>query len=322
MNSGLLMEWADTSGAFYRAEMLALLLLLVGFQQLFAQVPSPETLEQKRPGDISDLNAPILKFRQSSETGAVEPVQRAPAPDMFTLYTAQSYYHTDNLFLTAPNPQSANAWVGALGISFVPYSTYRWTPRFSVEEALVRFDRVSRVDYSAQMFAFDNRLGLTDNNLLSWDFNVSARRLEGDRSGLGEFYKRVESVNNLNWFLPLDHTGQWLLHASPGFAWRSAHRAFEDRFDTGAVVSVLWLPNQALAFQPFFEGGYGYYPNDSATLAGRRDVHLRGGVNFLWRISNNASVGASAYWAGNYSSAEGADYQILPCLMLNGRFGF
>ena len=126
------MKWGFASGAFSRAEMLALLLLLVGFPQVSAQVPSPETLEQKRRGDISDFKAPVLKFRQSSETGAVEPVQRAPAPDMFTLYTSQSYYHTDNLFLTAPNPQSANAWVGALGISFVPYSTYRWTPRFSV----------------------------------------------------------------------------------------------------------------------------------------------------------------------------------------------
>ena len=316
------MKWAFASGAFSRAEMLALLLLLVGFPQVSAQVPSPESLEQKRRGDISDFKAPVLKFRQSSETGAVEPVQRAPAPDMFTLYTSQSYYHTDNLFLTAPNPQSANAWVGALGISFVPYSTYRWTPRFSVEEALVRFDRVSRVDYSAQTAAFDNRLGLTDDNLLSWDFNVSARRFEGERSSLGEFYKRVEVVNNLNWFLPLDDTGLWVLHASPGVAWRNAHPAFEDRFDAGAVLSVLWLPNQALAFEPFFEGGYGYYPNDSPTLVGRRDVHLRGGVNFLWRVSDHASVGASAYWAGNYSSAEGGDYQVLPYLTLNARFGF
>jgi hypothetical protein len=279
-------------------------------------------LEQRRPGAVPELSAPVLKFRQSAEAGTLEPVERAPVPDTFTVYTHQTYYHTDNLFLTAPNPQPANTWVGAFGLSVVPYSRYRWTPRLTAEEALVRFDRFSRVDYNAQTIALDNRLGLTDDNLLSWDFSASARRFEGERAGLGEFYKRVEVANDVNWFLFLDDARRWVFHASPGVSWRSAHPSFEDRLNAGAVVSILWFPNRALTFEPFFDGGYAYYPNDSTTLMDRRDVLLRGGVNCLWRITDRASLGASASWLRNDSSAAGADYQILPDVTLRVVFSF
>jgi hypothetical protein len=306
---------------FVQAKRLALLVWVGGCSTLFCQVPPAEIADQTQPGTIPDLGPSLLRLRQNAEVGTIEPVQRAPEPDLLTVYTSQTYYHLDNMFLTAANRQEANVWVGALGVSIVPYSTYRWTPRFTVEGALVRHDGVSVVDYNMQSIRFANRVGLTDDNLLSWDFGVSARRAESDR-GLGEFFKFIEVGSDLNWFRQIDRNGHWVFHASPGVKWWSAHPSWEDRLDAGAVVSVLWLAHRKFAGEPFFEVGYAYYPNDAPTLLNRRDVHLRSGVNLLWQISRHASVVASAYWWGNYSSTAGADYQVLPNVTLHASIGF
>jgi hypothetical protein len=293
-----------------------------GRARSFAQAPAPDTLGQRRPEIITWLDAPLLQLRQSAETGTVEPVQREPVPDALTVFTTQDYYHTDNLFLTTPNPQHANAWFGTVGASFVPYSTYRWTPRLTVEASLVRFDQASRADYNSQALALNNRLGLTRDNLLSWYFDVSARRSEGEHAELGEFYKRVEVANSLNWYVPLDHTWRWALQLTPSVLWRNAHPDYEDRLDAVAFAGFMWWPSRVVTLEPFFEAGYAYYPNDSATLLDRRDVHLRAGLTLLWLLGSSNSVGLSAYWLGNYSSAAGADYQLLPYVSLGASFGF
>ena len=301
---------------------LVLLLLLGSFIEVVAQMPSPEIVEPAQPALVPGLNLGFLNLRQNAETGTLEPVVRAAEPDMLVLYTTQTYYHINNVFLTAANPQQANVWVGAVGLSFVPYSTYRWTPRLTLEGSLVRFDTVSRVNYNMQTVAFDNRLGLTDDNLLSWNFSASALRSESEQANPGEFYKRVEVVNNLNWFIPLDHNGRWFWHISPGLAWRSAEPSFENRLDAGGVLGLVWLPIPKLGLEPFFEGGYAYFPNDAPTLVDRRDVHLRGGASLFWNVSKHGAFTVSAFWLGNYSSASGANYQLLPSVTLNARIGF
>ena len=310
-----------------------LLLLISSINTASAQTPSPDVGSRNPPGAIPDINSSFIRFRQSGEVGTLESVQRIPAPDTFLLYTTQTYYHIDNVFLTSTHPQEANVWVGAVGLSVVPYSTYRWTPRFTVEGSLVRFDKVSFADYNMQSVGFDNRLGLTSDNMLSWNFGVWASRSESEEPQPGEFYKRVQIINNLNGFVQLDQSGHWALHVSPGVVWTMADPSLEDVVDSGAIVSAIWIPNRKLAFEPFFEGGYAWYPHYRSipdptgpfprVFSGERgDFHVRSGVNFLWQISAHASVSGSAYWWNNDSDAPGADYELLPYLTINARIGF
>jgi hypothetical protein len=284
---------------------------------LVAQPPPDQGQFRQVPG----FGYGAFSVHQNAEIGVLEPAQYAPEPDMFQVYTTQTYYHTDNALLT-PNPQEANAWIGDIGVSFVPYSTVHWTPRLTVDGALVRFDNVSPFDFNIQDVAFENSLGLTENNQLSWNFSVAALRAERREALPGEFYKHVEVVNNLNWLLPLDQAGRWVLQVSPGVAWRTAAPSSWNRLDTGALLGVLWFFSHSFAVEPFLEGGYAYFPNDAPGLVGRRDVHVRSGLSLLWQAGRHVSVVASGYWFGNYSSAEAADYQILPCVTLNARIGF
>jgi hypothetical protein len=108
----------------------------------FAQAPAPEVVEQSRSGPMQQPLARFQSFWQSNELGSIELVDRTPPPPTITGYTVQSYFHTDNLFLTPYLHRSADAWVGAFGVSYVPYSTYRWTPRLIVEGSLNRIDRI------------------------------------------------------------------------------------------------------------------------------------------------------------------------------------
>src|SRR5439155_24535310 len=145
-----------------------------------------------------------------------------------------------------------------------------------------------------------------------WNVGFSGLCDEGWRAGLGEFYRRVEAGSSLGWFIPLGRLGHWSLRLSPDVSWRSAHPASEDRFDADAFASVAWSPNRFVAVEPFLELGYSFYPNDSSTLIDRRDLHVRCGASLAWRIGGHAFASLSGYWLGNYSSATGADYQVVP----------
>src|SRR5256885_13998350 len=102
---------ASGRAEFLRTKTLLLLLTIGGFSPLQAQVPPPETVEQRRFGVVPDFSAPHIRFGQSAEVGTLEQVERIRPPDTFTLHTSQTYYRTDNLFLSTPNPQNANAWI-------------------------------------------------------------------------------------------------------------------------------------------------------------------------------------------------------------------
>jgi hypothetical protein len=153
-------------------------------------------------------------------------------------------------------------------------------------------------------------------------FNVSALSSQGERSGVGEFYKRVEIATGLDWFVPLRRDGQWFLHASPRVSSRIAHPESEDRYDATAALGLFRSFSSYVSVEPYIECGGAYYPNNSPLLVHRKDVHFRGGMNAAWRIGDHWTVNALANWFGNYSSAPGANYQILPDITLTGQFAF
>jgi hypothetical protein len=84
-----------------------LLLLTSGLSCLFAQPPPDQGQFRQVPG----FGYGTFNVHQNTEIGVLEPAQYAAEPDMFQVYTTQTYYHTDNALLT-PNPQEANAWIG------------------------------------------------------------------------------------------------------------------------------------------------------------------------------------------------------------------
>lgn len=288
----------------------------------FGQTPATEAFDPARPSFSPPFNTPALTIRPDADVGTLEPVVRLPPPDTFTLFTSQTYYRIDNLFLSAPNRVRASAWEGDIGVSYVPYATYYWTPRLTFEQTLNRFHNASLLDNNGQTVTLDNRLGLTSDNLLAWNLRVSYRRLEGDRHGLGEFYRRADVHNNLNWFIPLDRANRYVLHLSPGILWRSAHPQSDDLVNGGVLASFIWFASSTVAFEPFAELSYTYYPNDSANLINRRDWTVRSGLNAAWRPTRHTSLSLSAYWLGNYSSTRAADYEILPWVTLSAAIGF
>jgi hypothetical protein len=288
----------------------------------FAQAPAPDVVEQSRPKFGSQPLSQFQSLSQSNELGTLEFVRRTTPPPTLTFYTAQTYFHTDNLFLNPFLHEHADAWVGAFGASYVPYSTYRWTPRLTVEGTLDRFSPTSIADFNTESIAFDNRLGLTDNNLLSWTFNVSALRAERQRHGGGEFYSRVEFGTGLDWFVPLKSDTRWLLHLSPRFSARIAHPNPEERYDATAALGLFRAIGNNFGVEPFVELGGAYYPNSTFLLHNRKDLHLRSGINCVWNIADHWAATASVYWLGNYSTASGADYQILPSVSVSAQFAF
>jgi hypothetical protein len=281
---------------------------------------------QLLPPGQGALNPPIgaeeFRMTQGAGLGSLERVRRFSPPDSLTFFGSQSYYHTDSLFYRTSNRLAVNAWIAAFGVSWVPYSTFAWTPRLTVQPEFVRFARASRVDYNAQAMALENRVFLSDSHRFWWNSSVVGQRYEGIRTGVGELYKRVEFQNSLNALAPPGQTGRWGLHGAAGVSWRIAHPAFEERLESFLLGSILFSASQALLFEPFIRGGYSYFPNDGPNLIDRRDILVSGGLNCAWRVSRQASLTAAVYWQGNYSSAAAADYQILPFITLGARFSF
>jgi hypothetical protein len=288
-----------------------------------AQTAAPETLDPtKPPPGLSPLNAPQgVSIKQSKDVGTLEIVTRYPKPEMLTVFAEQTFFHTDRVFYSAFAPES-DVWLTRAGASFVPWSTYRWTPRVTFEQAWLHFEDFPLADHSGQTLTFQSRLDLTDRKDWSWDASLNLRRLESDLDVIGEFYRQLEAGTRLNWLRPLSRTEPVFIYASAGAFWRDASPSSENRLDAGVLLSLLWYPLPELGIQPFVQTGYQYYPNDSLVLIDREDFNVRSGLSLIWQPVPKFWLGASAFWVGNFSTTDAADYEILPSVSVSASVAF
>lgn len=297
--------------------------LLLGTSLCFGQTSNQELLDQineskKLPGASSDES---LSFQPSQDIGTLEIIRKYPKPSTFTVFSAQTFFYTDNLFLTQGNTVDTFAWLGSIGASYVPYSTYRWTPRVTLDGSLMRYSRASRADFDAQTLTLESRLDLNENKTLSWDADISLRRLEGARSGVGEFYKHVEYNSSVSWVKSL--TGKQSLFALTSFSLggRQASPGTEDRLEAAVMASVVYRPCAKFELQPFVRPAFRYYDND--VPGSREDLNLYLGFNAFWKPIRALALGTGVLWTGNYSSRSGRDYDAwLPSATLSGRLEF
>jgi hypothetical protein len=57
-------------------------------------------------------------------------------------------------------------------------------------------------------------------------------------------------------------------------------------------------------------------------LIDREDFNVRSGLSLIWQPVPKFWLGASAFWVGNFSTTDAADYEILPSVSVSASVAF
>src|SRR3954469_4497346 len=106
---------------------------------LFAAQEAPQqTIEslKTRNGTPGTGSEQTWRLTQNEDIGQIELVRREIPPPTLTLATAQSFFYTDNVLLTAGDRIKSIGWDGSFSAILIPYSTFRWRPSISAEHQM------------------------------------------------------------------------------------------------------------------------------------------------------------------------------------------
>jgi hypothetical protein len=208
-------------------------------------------------------------------------------------------------------------------LNFVPYSTYRWTPRLGVEQYLVRYDRESSQDFDGQVVSLSSRLDLTEDKAWFWDASVSLTRLETGHGNTGEFYRQAALKNSLAWFSRISPKRRLYFLGAADIIWRKASPEVFDRLDYGLTINLIYYPHTRVSLQPFVRPAFQLYTTDTATERNRHDLNLSTGLSAGWTPCRNVSMNGAVSWTKNYSSAAGNNYSVtVPAISVFASIGF
>ncbi len=264
-----------------------------------------------------------IRDEQNKDIGTLAPVQAVEQPRAITGWTSQQFFHTDNVFFDETNPQSSVGWSGVFDVTYVPYSTYRWTPFVEAQQSLFRHDRHSAGDFDGQFAAVGQTLALNESRTWQWSSSYSLWRFYRPRGDEGEFYKHGWWQNRLAWSHPLNRCENLYFIGSGGIGWRNASPGFLNRIEGDLVLSLSYRPARKLYVQTYLQPAIYAYPKDSSTQVGRRDFNLGVGALVTWLPRANVSVSTGIAWVGNYSSTPQHDYEYTyPTLGLTGTISF
>ena len=237
--------------------------------------------------------------------------------------SVQTFFFTDNVFLTETNARSSPAWNGRFRLSFVPYSTYQWTPRIGLEHHLVRYDDQSSEDFEGQTLSLSSRLDLTEEKTWFWDASLSLTRLESARASSGEFYRQASFANSLACFKRLSQKRPLYFLGAYDITWRQASPGIFDRLDYGLTLNLIYCPKSQLSIQPFIRPALHLYTTDTATERNRHDFNLSAGMSMAWTPCRNFSFSSAVAWTRNDSNAAAKDYSVtVPAVSVFASVGF
>jgi hypothetical protein len=282
----------------------------------------PERLRPFTP--FSRLEWPAtLTGQTNTDVGDLELVRLHRPPDTLSLATAQSFIYTDNAYETKEQRRDSEGWVGLFGVSYVPYSTVRWTPRIVFQQSLVRFGRESAADYDSQSLAFLSSIELEAAPAFSWHCGLTLSRFYGRAGGGGEFYRYLAIDNSLLWHHALDARRQWHFFGAYSLGWRNTAPIYLGRIENALNLALVYQPDARFSVAAHLRPAVFSYPHDSPLDKNRRDFNLNTGVAASWTPFPQVALTAGFSWTGDYSSSNVRGYEeSLPGVSLTARFGF
>lgn len=316
-----------------------LLSLLLATPSAQAQTPPPQNNPQ---GALQQINGPVSPSAQAATTGAVgagnsdlaglQPVNKYPVPKTFTIATAQTVFWTDNAFLTNEGPQASSfGYSGRFLATYVPYSTYDWTPSISFEQQIVRYDRESILDFNAQTLRVASKYDLNPDKSWSWTAADSIQRLYTDRANLGQYYSQNLLENEIDYTHPIFGQTNLFFVGAYNIGWRLTDPNYYSRVDNSLLFSIVYLPVREVSLQAYARPAiYAYTDNNEFNTAttelypqGRTDYNIALGTMVTYSPIKEVSLNANFNWIGNYSNLGDREYRtISPALTLSGAVGF
>ena len=320
--------------------------LLAGSSALCAQSPAAETLLQK-VNLRSAEPPPEAETTADAELGDIEPVQRYPKPEMFSLITLQQYFYTDNVYYTHDQPDGAMAYLGDYTLGFVPYSLRDWTPKISLQYNMVRYFGLSAADFDNENVSFSSQYVFGGDRSWTWTADIDlSRYTSASRQTEHAFYQEAIYDNQVAHTQKLVHDIPLFFVAAYDVAYHQANPADLDRLDNTLSFSLAWYPVSQLSIGPFVRPSYRIFPtNTDPTVYGRRtifgiplfvggvhstppqhdrdDFNIAAGIDVTWTPIKYLSVSADFDAASDYSNNSVLSYdQTSPGVSLTGAYKF
>ncbi len=272
--------------------------------------------------DLSPLEqTPSTAPVSDTELGEISLVLRQPRPKMFSFSTNQSLNFTNNAFLVRDNQEEAFFWNGRVDASFVPYATRDFTPRLTFEQNWFRYDHVSELDFDSQSLLLDLKYDLTPDDRWFIDGSYSFSRLYSQHPSIGEFYKfgllnfsltHVASLQQLPVFIGL----------TAGAYWRQGEPSSYDRISPYLSAVGIYTLARNVQLTAFTRPEFQFYTNDPVKSS-RKDFNVVVGGTLSWTPVQYVTVGATASYIGNFSTAGARGYNVFtPSVILAAAIAF
>jgi hypothetical protein len=278
-------------------------------QDIYNRQLSP--LEQPQPlAPVSD-----------TELGEIDLVLRVPRPKMFTFSTNQSYNFTDNAFLVRGDKDQAWFWNGRADVSFVPYATRDFTPRFTFEQNWFRYDHLSKLNFDSQSFLLDLKYDLTPGDRWFIEGSYAWSRLYSQFDTTGEFYTFGLLNFNMTHVMSLPRLPIYIA-LTGGSYWRQGDPSKFDR--VAPYIGAFGVYNFTREWQltAFVRPEFQIYLNDD-NKGGRKDFNLTVGSTLSWTPIQYVTVGATASYIGNFSNSGPRGYNVVtPAIILAASIAF
>jgi hypothetical protein len=301
---------------------LIIALALVTFTSLRAQEEAARIETQ----DIYNRELPPPEQQPApavsdTELGEISLVLRQPRPKMFTFSTNQSYNFTDNAFLVRGDKDQAWFWNGRVDASFVPYATRDFTPRLTFEQNWFRYDHLSTLNFDSQSFLLDLKYDLTPDDRWFIDGSYSWSRLYSQYDSTGEFYKFGLLNFSGTHVMGLPGLPIYLAFTGGGY-WRQGDPSKFDRISPYVSAVGIYTFTRELQLTAFIRPEYQFYLNDP-DKSSRKDFNLTVGSTLSWTPVQYVTVGATASYVGNFSTAGARGYNVVsPAVILAASIAF
>ncbi|MCE0484540.1 MAG: hypothetical protein LV479_09915 [Methylacidiphilales bacterium] len=292
----------------------------------WAQNPAAETLQQNVP--LSQQAPPPTPTTTSDQDlGELSVVQKFPKPEMFSFWTTQQFFYTDNVFYTDANPVSSTAYLGSYTASFVPYSLRDWTPRVSLQYNMVRYGDASSGDFDNENLALSSQYIFSEDRNWSWTATVDLSRFTAPHANDHEFYKEVVYDNQITRVAQLIQGTPLFFIGAYDLAYHQTSPAIFDRLDNTLSFSLAYYPMKEISIGPFIRAGARTYFTDGVvngiTQHDRDDFNLAEGLDVTWMPCKYVSLSADFSHVNDYSDNTSLSYNnTVPGVSVTGTVKF
>lgn len=242
-------------------------------------------------------------------------------PSMFTVFTTQEVFYTNNVFLTDVTQTGSAVYHGSYHGAFIPYSTAAWTPQISFTYDMFRYGKVSVADFDSATLDFSGKYVFGKDRSWSWTPRIALSQFISTQLPGSTFYKEVTYDNQVY------HEQKILqnLYLDTGYnlTYRQTTPGIYTRLDNALTVGLSYLVTPQWVIQPFFRPACYTYVNDTAGYTDRNDFNLTTGVDVTWKPNKYCSFSGDVIDTRNFSSASGNTYNAtIPGLSVTGTFSF